>query len=88
MFNATRTIVVIAGKGQWIYDKLTFELRDAASAINKRLNARRDGDAVSWLEELVTASVWFDESVRSLETLLTYLDQVFVPQKASALHIR
>ena len=88
VFNATRTVVMIASKGQWVYDKLQFELRGATATINKTLISHNDPKSAEWLEELVNATVWFDKCLRLLETLLTYLDLVFVSNKADALHVR
>ncbi|KAL5534761.1 hypothetical protein ACEPAG_1225 [Sanghuangporus baumii] len=88
IFNATRMIVVIAGKGQWVYDKMQFEIREATSSVNKSLLSHKDLKSEDWLEELVNATVWFDKCIRLMETLLTYLDLVFVPNKADTLHVR
>ncbi|KAH8111451.1 Cullin-domain-containing protein [Phellopilus nigrolimitatus] len=85
IFQATRTTVLVAGKGQWIYDKLLFELKEAAVNITKHLISLNESKKMDLLNEFVDASTWFDGSVRLLETLLTYLDRVFVLQKPGML---
>lgn len=88
VFKATRTIVTIAGRGQWVYDKLQYELREAASQIKEQFYSSDNVRNIEWLGSLVDSTDWFGECVRLLETLLTYLDRIFVPLKPDNMHIR
>ncbi|KAI5118667.1 hypothetical protein M0805_001040 [Coniferiporia weirii] len=88
IFQATRTIVLIAGKGQWVYGKLQFELKEAAAEVTKQLTSPTDSKSMDWLVELVDATTWFDGCVRLLETLLAYLDRIFVPRNPDMASVR
>lgn len=88
VYQATRTIVLVAKKGQWIYDKLKFELKVAAMRISTHLTGLKQEDRVDWLEELVSNAVWFEKTTRLLESVLTYLDRIFVSQKSDLQHIK
>ena len=83
-----RTIVLIAKRGQWVYDKLRFELKETATRLSKQLVSFRLESRVDWLEELVAAATWFDHNTRLLEGILTYLDRNFVRQKSELQPVR
>lgn len=88
VFKATRTIVIIAGRGQWVYDKLQYELREAASQVKEQFYSSDNVKNIEWLASLVDSTVWFGECVRLLESLLTYLDRIFVPLKPDNMPVR
>lgn len=81
-------LVLNSGKGQWIYDKLHFELKEVVASISKRLTSMELTQDMDWLNECVAAACWFDGSIRLLETMLTYLDRVFVPRKSKLQSVR
>ena len=87
-YRAMRTIVLIAKRGQWVYDKLRFELKETATRLSKQLVSFRLESRVDWLEELVAAATWFDHNTRLLEGILTYLDRNFVRQKSELQPVR
>lgn len=88
VYQASRTIVLVAKQGQWVYDKLRFELKVAAMKISAHLAGLERKSTVDWLEELVNAATWFEKSTRLLESVLTYLDRTFVTQKSGLQHVR
>ena len=88
VFQQTKVIVLNSGKGQWIYDKLFFELKNVSANVSRRLRDLDFSDKMDWLGEFVTAAQWFDGSVRLLETMLTYLDRIFIPQKPELHSVR
>lgn len=89
VFQQTKVIVLNSGKGQWIYDKLFFELKDVSANVSRRLrDLAFEDDVMYWLDEFVAAAQWFDGSVRLLETMLTYLDRIFIPRKPELHSVR
>lgn len=71
-------VILSLGSGKWIYDKLKSALNTAASDISKSLRSNLSGPA-DWLTSLVAATKWFGDSVKLLESLLTYLDRAYIP---------
>ena len=88
-FKDVQTFVMFAGRGQWIYDKLKFELQQATNKVNSYLTSPNDdGGPQDWLFKLVSYSEWFNSAICFLEAILTYLDRVFITAKPGTQHIR
>lgn len=90
VFQQTKILVRKSGKGTWVYDKLLFELKQVSAELQKRLYVVQleDEDSMNWLRDCVDVVEWFDGNVRLLETMLTYLDRVYIPQKPELQPVR
>ncbi|TDL22313.1 Cullin-domain-containing protein [Rickenella mellea] len=86
--RALGSLFFLAGKGQWVFDKLKFELNNAVREFASTLKKSKQPTAVDWLRELVDGIAWFDECVKALSTLLTYLDRVYLLRQKEAQSIR
>ena len=79
--------MLVAGRGQFLYDKLLFELRDVTTRIRDGLTGA-DTDALEWMGRLVNVTLWYGKCIGLLEGLLAYLDRVYIPQVKALLHVR
>ncbi|KAJ7042628.1 Cullin family-domain-containing protein [Mycena alexandri] len=87
------SVVCVQNTGEGLYTNLKLELEQAVSRrLSKDLSSLTkktdDADvAVAWIKEFVETCKWFETQVALLESLLTYLDQVYI-QRAQVLSIR
>lgn len=88
IFQATRSIVLISKRSQWVYEKLKFEFKEAAVQISKSLLMQKTSSMVDWLERLVLAATWFNQCITLLEGLLSHLDRMYLAQKHDLQRIR
>lgn len=77
-----------SGKSQWIFDKLRFELKECVKHFANHLATMPAPNGVDWLSELVEGAAWFNSSIMTLESVLTYLDRVYLLQKSETPSIR
>ncbi|KAI8983312.1 Cullin-domain-containing protein [Trametes punicea] len=79
--RACRAAVSEAGKGEGLYDALKMELEHCVGVIEKSLgNESRTG--VEWLVPATDACAWFEKQVGLLQSLLAYLDTLYMAPQA------
>ncbi|KAJ7785913.1 Cullin-4B [Mycena metata] len=86
------SVVCVQNTGEGLYTNLKLELEQAVSRglAQDLLSLKKADDtdvAVAWIKEFVETCKWFETQVALLESLLTYLDQVYV-RRAQVLSIR
>ncbi|KAJ7655191.1 Cullin-4B [Mycena polygramma] len=85
-------VVCDLNTGEGLYATLKLELEQAVSSLSQALlsqGAKSDDPdvAANWVKNFVEVCQWFETQVALLQSLLTYLDQVYV-QRAQVLTIR
>ncbi|KAJ3485804.1 hypothetical protein NLI96_g4680 [Meripilus lineatus] len=87
IFNACRTVVSVAQKGEGLYENLKIEVERCNNELARVLKGdTRNG--VEWLVALVEASEWYEKRVNILESLLAYLDRGYMHEKVDLSSIR
>ncbi|KAJ6574719.1 Cullin-4B [Mycena capillaripes] len=89
------SVVCVSNTGEGLYATLKLELEQAVSFLSRELlsetRKKAPGDetdaAASWVKKFVEICTWFETQVALLQSLLTYLDQVYV-QQAQVLTVR
>ncbi|CAK5279938.1 unnamed protein product [Mycena citricolor] len=84
------TLVCVQNKGEDLYNELKLELEKSISRLARGLLPKEAGttsSAVSYISEFVASFEWIEKQVALLQSVLTYLDQVYVKQ-AQVLSIR
>ncbi|KAF9012551.1 Cullin family-domain-containing protein [Cyathus striatus] len=77
IYSACRTIVTEVGTGEGLYDTLKIEVERCVDRLAKDLAACTN-TGVPRLAYFIATSKWFGKQVALLQSLLTYLDQVYV----------
>ncbi|KAJ6604271.1 Cullin family-domain-containing protein [Mycena vulgaris] len=80
IYNECRSAVCVLDAGESLYQKLKLELEQSVSRLSKNLTEKNHGPGQIWLKQFVEACVWFETQVALLQSLLTYLDQVYIPR--------
>ncbi|KAI0762521.1 Cullin-domain-containing protein [Fomes fomentarius] len=80
IFRACRAVVAEAGKGEGIYDVVKMELERCVGKVQKVLidDERKSTD---WLVPFTNKCAWFEKQVGLLQSLLAYLDTLYVAEK-------
>ncbi|KDQ49578.1 hypothetical protein JAAARDRAFT_42751 [Jaapia argillacea MUCL 33604] len=77
IYTACRSLVVAGGKGEGVWEVLKMEMEGCVGRLAKELV--EDGrEGVEWLKVFVEVCGWFEGRVGLLESLLTYLDRVYL----------
>ncbi|KAI0358895.1 Cullin-4B [Trametes cingulata] len=78
--RACRAAVSEAGRGEGLYDAVKMELERCVGTIERELlNESRKG--VEWLVPFTEACAWFEKQVGLLQSLLAYLDTLYVAEQ-------
>ncbi|KAK2464856.1 hypothetical protein APHAL10511_002932 [Amanita phalloides] len=86
VYNACRSIVAVADKGEGLYDTLKLELEYCTGRLT-RILAELEVKGIEWITHFVNICEWFGTQINLLKSLLTYLDQVYVVKTPRALRI-
>ncbi|KAI0651391.1 Cullin-domain-containing protein [Trametes meyenii] len=85
--RACRAAVSEAGRGEGLYDAVKMDLERCVGNIERALvNEERRG--VEWLVPFTEACAWFERQVGLLESLLAYLDTLYVAERPLLLSLR
>ncbi|KAI0367469.1 Cullin-4B [Pilatotrama ljubarskyi] len=78
--RACRAAVSEAGRGEGLYDAVKMELERCVGTIERELlnEARK---SVEWLVPFTEACAWFERQVGLLQSLLAYLDTLYVAEQ-------
>ncbi|KAF6758848.1 Cullin-4B [Ephemerocybe angulata] len=83
VYRTCRSVILDDDGGAHLYDNVFHrEVRDALRRIAATLIATKE-EAVAWIATLVKYCKWFEKRIALLESLLTYLDQVYVVNHSS-----
>ncbi|KAF5376863.1 hypothetical protein D9615_007286 [Tricholomella constricta] len=90
IYAACRSIVTVANKGEGLYGTLRIELEQSIGRLANSLTAQHipEDEAAQWITEFVGACSWFEKQISLLQSLLTYLDQVYVVNEGNMKSIR
>ncbi|KAJ7693671.1 Cullin-4B [Mycena rosella] len=77
IYNECLSVVCVLNTGEGLYQNLKLELEQSVSRLTKKLLST-DKAAETWLNTFVGECKWFETQVALLQSLLTYLDQVYV----------
>ncbi|KAJ7071490.1 Cullin-4B [Mycena amicta] len=82
IYGACFFAVCVADTGAELYDKVKDELQKTADRLGREIfgmGEPKDADAAAkWIEQFVSKCSWFEKQVALLQSLFTYLDQVYV----------
>ncbi|KAJ7462758.1 Cullin family-domain-containing protein [Mycena galericulata] len=80
IYNDCRSVVSELNTGEALYATLKLELEQSVSRLSKELLSEKKAHSPGaiWLNKFVGACKWFETQVALLESLLTYLDQVYI----------
>ncbi|KAJ7593925.1 Cullin-4B [Mycena floridula] len=85
IYNECRYIVTLAKDGETLYGRVKEELEKVTSKAAADLIAGADHE--NWISLFVSICRWFEGQVSLLKSLLTYLNQVYVPSASGVLEI-
>ncbi|CDO70959.1 hypothetical protein BN946_scf184829.g68 [Trametes cinnabarina] len=80
IYRACRAAVTEAGKGEGIYEAVKMELERCVGTIERTL-ASEERKSVEWLVPFTDACAWFEKQVGLLQSLLAYLDTIYVAEQ-------
>ncbi|KAG8976071.1 hypothetical protein FRC05_004703 [Tulasnella sp. 425] len=86
-YQACHVLVVLAHKGQDVYDAVTLEVERAVSAVIKSVSGARI-PGVAWLDKFTSAMEWLDGRIGLLRSILADLDTGFASRDPSRLTFR
>ncbi|KAJ7630579.1 Cullin family-domain-containing protein [Roridomyces roridus] len=89
VYNDCFSVVCVRNEGQSLYETLQGELEQSVTRLSRELLSDKatHGPGDIWLKGFVGGCRWFEGQVALLESLLTYLDQVYV-KRAQVASIR
>ncbi|OSD05750.1 Cullin-domain-containing protein [Trametes coccinea BRFM310] len=87
IYRACRAAVTEAGKGEGLYDAVKMELERCVGTIERTL-ANESRKSVEWLVPFTEACAWFDKQVGLLQSLLAYLDTLYVAEQPTLPRIK
>ncbi|KAG5638980.1 hypothetical protein H0H81_008200 [Sphagnurus paluster] len=85
IYSACRSVVTVCNRGEGLYGILRIELEQSVGRIANSLTSSiiPPGQSMQWVVELVKACTWYAKQISLLQSLLTYLDQVYVVSMAN-----
>ncbi|KAJ7456611.1 Cullin family-domain-containing protein [Mycena latifolia] len=78
IYNECLSVVCVLNTGEGLYESLKLELEQSVTCLSKELLKENKANGETWLKKFVGACQWFETQVVLLQSLLTYLDQVYV----------
>ncbi|EAU93657.2 Cullin-4B [Coprinopsis cinerea okayama7 len=78
IYQDCRSIVTVHSAGSELYDYVKLDLEQAMSKLASHLLTFDAQEKVKWLSFFAQNLKWFDGRITLLQSLLTYLDQVYV----------
>ncbi|KAI0327296.1 Cullin-4B [Cubamyces sp. BRFM 1775] len=85
--RACRASVAGAGKGEGLYDAVKMELERCVRVVESSL-VNDSRKSVEWLVPFTEACAWFERQVGLLQSLLAYLDTLYVAERPPLLGIK
>ncbi|RPD58496.1 Cullin-domain-containing protein [Lentinus tigrinus ALCF2SS1-6] len=85
--RACRAVVADAGRGEGLYDIVKMELERCVGGIEKKL-VNAPEKSVQWLKPFTKSCAWFEGQVSLLQSLLAYLDTLYVAEKINLSRIK
>ncbi|KII86249.1 hypothetical protein PLICRDRAFT_55976 [Plicaturopsis crispa FD-325 SS-3] len=77
IYSACRSIVCISNRGEGLYENLKIEIEQCAVRLARSLSDDK-ATGVEWIKVFNDACGWFERQVALLQSLLTYLDRVYI----------
>ncbi|KAJ7102296.1 Cullin family-domain-containing protein [Mycena belliarum] len=77
IYNQCFSVVCVSNAGEGLYQSLRLEFEQAVTRLSLQLE-KTQGPGDAWLKRFVEICQWFEKQVALLQSLLTYLDQVYV----------
>ncbi|KAI0719069.1 Cullin-4B [Cerioporus squamosus] len=85
--RACRAVVAEAGRGEGLYDIVKMELERCVGTVEKKL-VNAPEKSVEWLGPFTKRCAWFEERVSLLQSLLAYLDTLYIAEKTNLTRIK
>ncbi|KAJ3571858.1 hypothetical protein NP233_g3479 [Leucocoprinus birnbaumii] len=86
IYNACRTVVNVAKKGEGLYDVFQMELERCVGKLAR--DCSQDKPPMEWMSYFVTTCEWFQARINLATSLFTYLDQEYVANNSALEPIR
>ncbi|KAH9920321.1 Cullin-4B [Fomitopsis serialis] len=87
IYRACRSAVDVYNRGEGLYENVKLELEKCVGSLAKELLQDRSGD-VEWLLSFNETCAWFDKQTAILQSVLTYLDRVYIVHKKNTPSIK
>ncbi|KAF9460280.1 Cullin family-domain-containing protein [Collybia nuda] len=87
IYSACRSIVTVSNKGEGLYGTLKMELEKAVNRLAKGLTEFAK-EGMNWVVEFLRVCQWFEKQMDLLQSLVTYVDQVYVVKNLNTPSIR
>ncbi|PCH33173.1 Cullin-domain-containing protein [Wolfiporia cocos MD-104 SS10] len=87
IYRACRAVVCVHTLGEGLYGNVKMELEQCVGGLARDLLQDRRGDA-EWLLPFIDVCSWFEKRVGILQSVLTYLDRVYVTSKRDLFSIK
>ncbi|KAI0785913.1 Cullin family-domain-containing protein [Abortiporus biennis] len=84
--TSCRASVVLGQKGEGLYEALKLELERCLSDISRVLRGN-DKSGIAWLAVFIEACSWFEKQIGLMESLLAFLDRVYMHGLTDATNI-
>ncbi|KAG6805519.1 hypothetical protein H0H92_015110, partial [Tricholoma furcatifolium] len=97
IYTACQSVVVVAQRGEELYDRLRLELEQSIGRLahslatqDPEIKDKRDKDdlPILWIADFVAGCDWFEREIALLISLMTYLDQAYVTSNSKAVNIQ
>ncbi|KIJ95335.1 hypothetical protein K443DRAFT_51912, partial [Laccaria amethystina LaAM-08-1] len=86
IFSNCRALVIDYKRGEDLYGALKLELEQSLTAL-ARIIIEESKEEIDWLANFAEHCEWFESQIALVESLLTYLDQVYVVNEHKAIPI-
>ncbi|KAI0727582.1 Cullin-4B [Fomitopsis betulina] len=80
IYRACRSVVDVYNRGEGLYETVKLELEKCVGSLAKELLQDKAGE-VEWLLKFNETCAWFEKQTAILQSVLTYLDRVYLMRK-------
>ncbi|KAH9836648.1 Cullin-domain-containing protein [Rhodofomes roseus] len=87
IYRACRSAVDVYNRGEGLYENVKLELEKCVGSLAKELLQNTAGK-VEWLLDFNEICAWFDKQTAILQSVLTYLDRVYLVRKKDSPSIK
>ncbi|OSX68038.1 hypothetical protein POSPLADRAFT_1064405 [Postia placenta MAD-698-R-SB12] len=87
IYRACRAVVCVHGRGEGLYGDVRLELERCIGSLSASL-LENQAQETDWLLPFIEVCVWFERQANLLQSVLTYLDRIYVPTRKEAASVR
>ncbi|KAK0231999.1 Cullin-4B [Armillaria nabsnona] len=80
VYNSCRYVVSVAKDGATLYTILKKEIQQCVDKLARELTSSKE-EGVQWLPKFVEICEWYETQVATLQSLFSYLDQIYVAKQ-------